>query len=496
MRELLPGLRVCFGYGPTEATLYTTAYNDPQPLERSCPIGRPLRGTRLYLLDDRMRPVPRGGPRRGLPRRSEPGPRLPEPARPHRRALRARPVRARRTGLPHRRPGALAAGRQRRVRRPRDDQLKLRGFRIEPGEVEAALLALPGVREAVGPGRPRRDRAAPPGRRRRRGDAGVTRTPYEWRAALGDRLPDYMIPAVFAEFPRLPLNRSGKLDRTAGAARRAGSPRPSRSTRPRPRDHVEMALYRIWRRVLLHPDIGISDDFFELGGTSLSAIKMAHAVQRGVRRRPLPVRRRHAAPHHRGARRAGARRRRRPRPRNPAASSSSARAAAGSAWSASIPPAAPRSATCRCPRAARRRRRGGAFRRPASTPASTTLPERRGDGRGVPAARRPPRRTRPWCCAASPTAGSSRTRWAAGWWRPGTRGSAWSCSTPTARTTRQQRAAIAPVDMAEFRDKLVRFNGMYPGIDDAQVDRYLPSTTTTARPPATTPYPPRRPVSC
>ncbi|MEU7380631.1 MULTISPECIES: AMP-binding protein [unclassified Streptomyces] len=56
----LPGLRICFGYGPTEATLYSTAYYEPRPLERPCPIGRPLPGTRLYVLDSRMQPVPPG----------------------------------------------------------------------------------------------------------------------------------------------------------------------------------------------------------------------------------------------------------------------------------------------------------------------------------------------------------------------------------------------------------------------------------------------------
>jgi Non-ribosomal peptide synthetase modules and related proteins len=75
----------------------------------------------------------------------------------------------------------------------RDDQLKLRGFRIEPGEVEAALLAVPGVREAV----VLADRDAPGGPYLVAGvgcDAGATRMSYEWRAALKDRLPDYMIP--------------------------------------------------------------------------------------------------------------------------------------------------------------------------------------------------------------------------------------------------------------------------------------------------------------
>lgn len=287
MRELLPGLRICFGYGPTEATLYSTAYTDPQPYERSCPIGRPLRGTRLYLLDDRMRPVPVGVPgevylggaslARGYLNRPDLTDELfvPDPFVPGERLYRT---------------GDLARwlpdGNAEYVGR-RDDQLKLRGFRIEPGEVEAALLAVPGVWEAV----VLADRDAPGGPHLVAGvgcDAGATRMPYEWRAALKGRLPDYMIPAVVAEFPRLPLNRSGKVDR-AEVLRAAAGTRAGRVNTAAPRDHVEMALYRVWRGVLLHPDIGIGDNFFELGGTSISAIKMASAVQEelGV---ALPVR--------------------------------------------------------------------------------------------------------------------------------------------------------------------------------------------------------------
>lgn len=181
----------------------------------------------------------------------------------------------------------------------RDDQLKLRGFRIEPGEVEAALLALPGVREAAvvadreGAGEPRLvagiswddsvaesiGSAESVGSAATATTAASARSPHEWRVALSRRLPDYMIPAVFVELPRLPLSRSGKLDRAA-LLELARSAQPAHQVNTAsPRDHVEMALYRIWRRLLLHPGIGVSDNFFDLGGTSISAIKMAHAVR-------------------------------------------------------------------------------------------------------------------------------------------------------------------------------------------------------------------------
>ncbi|MYZ34218.1 MULTISPECIES: non-ribosomal peptide synthetase [unclassified Streptomyces] len=287
MRQTLPGLRICYGYGPTETTLYTTAYDDPQPRDRQCPIGRPLDNTRLYLLDERLRPVPVGvagevfvggaSLARGYLHRPDLTAErfLPDPFVPGEYVYRTGDM-AR--WLPD--GNAEYAGR-------RDDQLKLRGFRIEPGEVEAALLALPGVREAAvmadreGPGEPRLvagigrgDTVAGSGT-----TAGSTRSPHEWRTALSQRLPDYMIPAVFVELPRLPLSRSGKLDRAA-LLELARSALPAHQVNTAsPRDHVEMALYRIWRRLLLHPAVGVSDSFFDLGGTSISAIKMAHAVR-------------------------------------------------------------------------------------------------------------------------------------------------------------------------------------------------------------------------
>lgn len=144
MREHLPGLKVCFGYGPTEATLYSTAYYDPQPLDRQCPIGRPLAGTRMYLLDERMEPVPVGvagevylggaSLAAGYLHRPDLTTErfLPDPFLPGERVYRTGDLAKR---LPD--GNAVYVGRV-------DDQVKLRGFRIEPAEIEAALLARPG----------------------------------------------------------------------------------------------------------------------------------------------------------------------------------------------------------------------------------------------------------------------------------------------------------------------------------------------------------------
>ncbi|MEK8145597.1 AMP-binding protein [Streptomyces sp. M10(2022)] len=286
MREELPGLRICYGYGPTEATLYTTAYTDPRAHTRSCPIGRPLRGTRLYLLDDRMRPVPVGVPgevyvagaslARGYLHRPDLTEErfVPDPFVPGERAYRTGDL-AR--WLPD--GNAEYAGRH-------DDQLKLRGFRIEPGEVETALLAVPGVREAVVLADRRMPGPAPGGRRgaRRRAHVDAVRMAPrtgEPAAGLHDSHGGRRIPAAAAE----PQRQGGP-----GSGAERGRRHPFRRVNTAaPRDHVEMTLYRIWRRLLLHPDVGVGDNFFELGGTSISAIKMAHAVQEelGV---ALPVR--------------------------------------------------------------------------------------------------------------------------------------------------------------------------------------------------------------
>lgn len=469
MCALLPGLRICFGYGPTEATLYTTAYTDPQPYERSCPIGRPLRGTRLYLLDDRMRPVPVGVPgeiciggvslARGYLNRPDLTDErfVPDPFVPGERVYRT---------------GDLARwlpdGNAEYVGR-RDDQLKLRGFRIEPGEVEAALLAVPGVREAV----VLADRDAPGGPHLVAGvgcDGTAARTAYEWRAALEDRLPDYMIPSVVAEFPRLPLNRSGKVDRAAVLGAAAGA-RTGRVNTAAPRDHAEMALYRIWQRVLLHPDIGIGDNFFALGGTSISAIKMASAVQDelGV---PLPVREVMLHPtiealaervraHGTGA--------------VPSAGSSSlVELRRGTGGRVVCVHPAGGTAFCYLPLSTALPDGVGVvgLQAPGINPGESTLP-------GVGAmAREYLRLLAPRPGEALVLCGLSfggliayemgRLLAADGHERV----SVVLLDTHGAEDAARQ-SAIEPVGMEEFREKLVRFNGMYPGIDDGQVARYL-----------------------
>jgi amino acid adenylation domain-containing protein len=275
MAETLPGLRILNGYGPTETSVYSTAYLDPQPLARQCPIGGPLANTRLYLLDERLQPVPVGvageiylggaGVARGY---------LGRPGQTAERFV-ADPFvageRMYRTGdLGRRLPdGTISyAGR-------RDHQVKLRGFRVELGEIEAVLREQPGVREAAvlldqNGSEPRLVAALACG-------VAPAHQPAEWREALSRQLPGYMIPAVFLELPELPMTANGKLDRAAllDQARADG---PMQVNQSAPRDHVELALYQIWQRLLVHSDIGIRDSFFDVGGSSISAIKLAHAI--------------------------------------------------------------------------------------------------------------------------------------------------------------------------------------------------------------------------
>jgi len=456
----LPGLRICFGYGPTEATLYATAHFDPRPLDRPAPIGRPLPGSRLYLLDEWLRPVPPGVVgevylagdclARGY---------LHRPGLTAERFV-ADPFetgeRMYRTGdLARWLPGGAAeyAGR-------RDDQIKLRGFRIEPGEVTAALLAVPGVREAA----VLVDREGEP-----RLVAGVAggggRTPHEWRAGLTDRLPDYMIPSVFAEFDRLPLNRSGKLDRDAVLAHaRASAPgNPVNTTAPR--DHVELALLRIWQDLLLHPAIGVSDGFFDVGGTSISAIKLAHAIGAEFGRE-LPIR--DVILHPTVEAQAALLRADGPADRG---SLIEFRPGTGGGRVVCVHPAGG-TAFCYLPLSALLPGDAGVLgiQSPGLNHGEEPLPSVEAMAEEYLRFVGPqPDETLVLCGLSYGGLVAYEMGRRLAEHHP--RVSVVLLDT-TATDDRSAKAAIEPVPAAEFREKLVRFNGMYPGIEDAQIERY------------------------
>ena len=465
MTQVLPGLRICFGYGPTEATLYSTAYHDPRPDPRPCPIGRPLTGTRMYLLDARMRPVPPGVvgevylggaclARGYLNRPDLTGQRfLPDPFVPGERVYR--------TGdLARRLPDGQAhyAGRA-------DDQVKLRGFRVEPAEIEAALTALPGVREAAV--LVDRDTAGQPRLIAGIGRGGApARSRHEWRTALAHRLPDYMVPALFLDLPALPLGSSGKLDRP-GLLRLAREQNADQVNTASPRDHIEHGLYRIWQDILLHPDIGIGDNFFDLGGTSLSAIKLAHAIGETFGRR-VPVAEIMLSPTIESL---GALLREDAAERAPG-SVVEFRAGTG-ARVVCVHPAGG-TAFCYLPLARHLPETVGLYgiQSPGVNPGEDVLPSVEAMAHAYLRFLEP-LGSGPLVLTGLSYGGLVAHAMGRALARAGRTDVSVVLLDTQATDDPAARAEITPVDMAEFRDKLVRFNGMYPGIDDAQVERYF-----------------------
>jgi amino acid adenylation domain-containing protein len=269
----LPSCRIANIYGPTEATVYATAwYSDATDPEQPPPIGRPIANTQVYVLDASLRPVPVGVPGelylagRGLARGY-----LNRPGLTGQRFI-ANPF-----GVPGQRmyrTGDIArwnaSGELDYLGRA-DDQVKIRGFRIELGEIEAALLDHHEVAEAVAVAR---DEDA--GHKRLVAyvvpAAGHTIDTDQLRTLLGQTLPDHMTPSAFVPLEQLPLNPNGKLDRRA-------LPAPDYTTITKhqyvaPRNETEKALADIWAEVLGIDQIGVEDNFFELGGDSLRSLQL------------------------------------------------------------------------------------------------------------------------------------------------------------------------------------------------------------------------------
>jgi amino acid adenylation domain-containing protein len=162
-----------------------------------------------------------------------------------------------------------------------DQQLKIRGFRVEPGEIEAVLAAHPAVREAAVVAR------QDPGTAARRLVAYVagTVTAGELRAAVRERLPDYMVPSAFHFLEALPLTPSGKIDRRGlpdleAVGEEAGS--------VPPRTPLEEEIAAIWRQVMNVERVGVHDSFFDLGGHSLLAVRLLARIRRQLGR-DLPL---------------------------------------------------------------------------------------------------------------------------------------------------------------------------------------------------------------
>ncbi|MET0396223.1 MAG: amino acid adenylation domain-containing protein, partial [Longimicrobiaceae bacterium] len=270
------------GYGPTETTTFALTHEvtdvDVEEGARSIPLGRPIANARVYVLDAHGEPVPVGvtgelyigGAGVALGYQNRPGLTaerfVPEPFGGEARGG----ARMYRTGdlgrwLPD---GTIEfQGRN-------DHQVKVRGFRIEPGEIEARLLAHPEVREAAVLAR-----EDAPGDRRLVAyyvaEAAVEAE--ELHAHLSERLPEYMVPAAYVRLAGLPLTPNGKVDRRALPAPE-GSSYATREYEA-PRTAVEEVLAGIWAEVLGRDRVGVHDSFFDLGGHSLLIMRLLAGIQ-------------------------------------------------------------------------------------------------------------------------------------------------------------------------------------------------------------------------
>jgi amino acid adenylation domain-containing protein len=266
-------------YGPTECHVVTawTLDGDPGAWPALPPIGRPIANARAYVVSESLQLAPKGAPGElclagAMVGRGYLGdPELTD------RAFVADPFDPR-PGARMYRTGDLAMvlpdGSLQFLGR-RDGQVKLRGFRVELGEVETVLLAHPGVRSAAAV-----VREDQPGDQRLVayvvGEGGAPVATDDLRGFLRERLPGFMVPSAVLVLDDLPLTPSGKLDR-----RRLPAPgeRQLSEALVEPRSDTERELAQLWSGLLLVDRLGVTDDFFELGGHSLLAMRMVSRVR-------------------------------------------------------------------------------------------------------------------------------------------------------------------------------------------------------------------------
>jgi amino acid adenylation domain-containing protein len=279
--------RLINGYGPTENTTFTCCHEiSADSLSTSVPIGRPIANTQVYILDALLQPVPIGIPGElyiggdGLARGYLKLPKL-----------------TAEKFIPNPFPGSAKLYKTGDLARYQpngnieflgriDNQVKIRGFRLELGEIEAALIQYPGLREVVvidSYARAKGDRED------RLGDKRLVAyfvseqstnlpTEQELRAFLRSKLPDYMIPSAFVRVDNLPLTLNGKVDRRALPV--PEYQRQDAASEPiAPRDDIEVQLTAIWQRLLDVQNISIQDNFFELGGHSLIAVRLFAEIE-------------------------------------------------------------------------------------------------------------------------------------------------------------------------------------------------------------------------
>ncbi|MEU6979147.1 MULTISPECIES: amino acid adenylation domain-containing protein [unclassified Streptomyces] len=281
VRATHPHIRLVNGYGPTENTCFTTCHIVKEPVGETVPIGRAVAGTGILVLDEKLRPVPEGEwgqlytTGEGLARgylgdvRKTAETFLPDPNGSGERMYSIGDVV--RVGP----DGALE------FRGRSDDQVKVGGYRVELGEIVAALSGQPGVKEAVvivredGP------------------QGGKTLVAYvvpegddetlvlDLRVALRARLPRHMNPTSIVVMGRLPLTRNGKIDRRSLPAPDL-NPREVEDEYEPPRTPVEGLLADLVADVLGVELVGVHDDFFELGGNSLIATDLLSQIRKAL----------------------------------------------------------------------------------------------------------------------------------------------------------------------------------------------------------------------
>ncbi|HYH80222.1 MAG TPA: condensation domain-containing protein, partial [Longimicrobium sp.] len=278
LRRRAPEMAVINHYGPTETTVgvLTHRVEEDGSAGGTVPLGRPLAGTRVYVLDALGEPVPVGvagelhvgGAQVARGYLDRPGMTaerfVPDP-------FSADPgARLYRTGDRARWLGDGTIEFLGRI----DEQVKIRGFRVELGEIEARLAAHPAVREAVVAAR----EDVPGEIRLVAYVVGGEVEAEALRAYLGEQLPEHMIPAAFVRLDALPLTPNGKVDRRALPAPDASA----YATRgyEAPATETETALAEIWAEVLGVERVGRHDDFFDLGGHSLLAVRLISRVRR------------------------------------------------------------------------------------------------------------------------------------------------------------------------------------------------------------------------
>jgi amino acid adenylation domain-containing protein len=277
--ERLPWATLENLYGPTEASIDVTYWKCLREREgRMVPIGRPISNVKIHILDKNLMPVPVGvsgelhiggiGLMRGYHNRPEltAEKMIPDPyGEPGDRLYKTGDLSR------YREDGEIEfLGRM-------DTQIKIRGYRVELGEIEAAMSHHPAIREVVvisredKPGQQRLVAYYVPA-------AGQTVSAGELRTALRDSLPDYMIPSAFVPLDAMPLHPNSKLNRKALPAPEevlAGS----ETSYEAPRTPLEKLLADIWMDVLSVEKVGINDDFFEVGGQSILATQFITRVQ-------------------------------------------------------------------------------------------------------------------------------------------------------------------------------------------------------------------------